>query len=92
MFKRGQQTEADHHYTLDLLPDEREAIIDAIDGRKPDAVIRKRLLGRLRDAVKRTGPPLPPAALDWAYAEQEARERGESVPDWMFDRPWKDAA
>ena len=75
----------DYHYTLDLRPDEIRALLDSVDGRTLGAAMANRLTTLLRDASRRDGPPLPQASLPWAEAERRARERGESVPEYIFD-------
>lgn len=84
----GDRDEIDHHWEINLLDWERNKLIGLLTGTEkatPKEV--EWLAKRLKDAIHRDGPPLPHASLDWRLAEREARQRGESIPDWIFDRP-----
>lgn len=77
-----------YHWECTLLEWERQKLLDLLDlDRKPTIQERRWLAKRLKDGIRRDGPPLPLAQLDWRQAEREARERRESVADWIWDRP-----
>lgn len=81
-----EREDPDGHYTVDLLPMERAALLDWLEDEKlPPIALRQYIAKKLKDAPRRDGPPLPVARLDWRRAEKAARARGESVPDWMWD-------
>lgn len=76
----------DHHYSLDLVEEEMVALLKALDGKPPGKTMKERLQMRLNDAPRHDGPPLPPATLDWGKAMQEAKQRGSSIIDYIFDK------
>jgi hypothetical protein len=92
-FDQQKDDEPDCHYEVSLLPWEREKLLLLLEhGREPTIRERRWLCARVKDAICRDGKPLPPATLDWRRAEKEARERGESVPDYIWDHPLPPAA
>lgn len=76
-----------HHFSFDLTPKQREQLLDLLEhDKRPSIADRRYLAERIRNARRRSGPPLPDATIDWESAEREANERGGTVIDLIFDR------
>lgn len=92
-FDREEPEEPTHHWEVCLLDWERELLLALLEGDKRPTMKEKRYLAaKFHDAQKRQGPPLPVCQLDWRQAEREAGQRGESLADWLWDRPVPPAA
>lgn len=84
--KEDESERVSHHFELSLLDWERRRLIDLLEvDRKPTIQERRWLAGRLKDAIRRSGPPLPHATIDWETANSRAAARGGDVIDLFFD-------
>lgn len=88
-----ERAEPSHHYEVALVEWERELLLNLLDlDRKPTIKERRYLARKLRDGIRREGPPLPVASLDWRRLERVAKDRGSSVAELIFDNPPPDKA
>ncbi len=87
-YDRAKEEKPDHHFCVDLLPKERERLLALLEeGRNPTIAERRALTAKIKYCVRRDGDPLPVASLDWKRAEREAKRRGGSMADYLWDFP-----
>lgn len=86
-YDRTKDEQPDSHFSVDFIPRERELLLDLLEHDKRPTITEQRyLIERIRNARRRSGPPLPDATIDWESAEREANERGGTVIDLIFDK------
>jgi hypothetical protein len=78
----GTSESLDAYYELRLTPELREALLKFLTGKVTTWAEKNEIKNRLLAARRFE---LPDAAIDWAKAEDRARERGESVADLIYD-------
>lgn len=84
MFPKKRKAEsADHYYEFRLSPQHREALIELLEGGSvPEATLRV-IAQRLKAAERYDCLPFK---VNWSHYEAEAKKRGESLADFIFDR------
>ena len=82
VFKKPEPQEPDHYFEVKLTPVQRRALLEVLDGKSIGGALRNHLIEQLKKAARFDVVE----GMNWQRHEEEARRRGSSIVDYIFDK------
>jgi hypothetical protein len=83
--KRSEKEPPTHYFEIELDPEQRAFLLEVLRRSNAHKARLRPLIEAIGEA-RRINAPLVRARLDWTQAENEARQRGSSLADWLWDK------